>query len=103
MNKEVHKEHLDQLENRVNHMSQNLETFGHQVTNISEMMTKLAETVHRLDSKMNSSGHHLFPPTPGPGPPLDLARSSSSPQERRNSGVPVFRRQGSVMSQGRAS
>ena len=28
-------------------------------------------------------GHHLFPPTPGPGPPLDLARSSSSPQERR--------------------
>jgi len=98
MNKEVHKEHLDQLETKVNHVSQNLEKFGHKVNNISDMMTKLAETVHRLDAKMNVSTH-LLPP--GPGPPIDLARSSSSPQERRNSAQHMFRRQGSVASQSR--
>ncbi|CAL1138924.1 unnamed protein product [Cladocopium goreaui] len=45
MNKEVHKEHLDQLENRVNHMSQNLETFGHQVIVLTAVAMAIANLI----------------------------------------------------------
>lgn len=54
-----------------------------QVTTISEATTKLAEVVQRLEQKMNApAAGHLGAPMP-----LDLARSSSSPQgEQRRTG-----------------
>ncbi|CAK9008458.1 Uncharacterized protein SCF082_LOCUS9870 [Durusdinium trenchii] len=92
MNKEVHKEHLDQLETKVNRLAHSLDTYGREVTGISETLSKLAETVQRMDAKLAPREGHLAPP----GAPLDLHRASSSPNERR---ILILRRQGSVMSQ----
>ncbi|CAJ1376832.1 unnamed protein product [Effrenium voratum] len=106
MNKEVHREHLELLESRVNSMSQTVEKWGTEVNSLSDTMTKLTETVQRLEAKLPGMGVGGIAAMPSV-PSMDgLIRASSVPfpDGRRNTVGTInpqlnLRRMGSVSSQ----
>ena len=75
MNKEVHKEHLDQLESRLSTVSQSVEKWGEEafcqrgtdfaslsclpppvkVTNIAQILSSLNDSVKRLETRISST------------------------------------------------
>ncbi|CAE7231607.1 unnamed protein product, partial [Symbiodinium microadriaticum] len=95
MNKEVHKEHLDQLESRLSTVSQSVEKWGEEVTNIAQILSSLNDSVKRLETRISTTPQAAFTPMSAVLEPGSLARASSVPHGLRRT---ALRRMGSMPS-----
>ncbi|CAE7329412.1 unnamed protein product [Symbiodinium natans] len=96
MNKEVHKEHLDQLESRLHTVSQNVEKWGEEVTNITQILGVLNDSVKRLEARLICTPQAAATPMSAVPDPSGLFRASSVPHATRRPSY--FRRMGSLPS-----